>query len=110
MIKKYVYGDPFFTDAVVKDFEISEDKLPFFDVSQACNNIRVHRGGLLYSFIDFQSFIFRIIFRMFNTFWHDKTLLYNYRLACLDYFELKTQYLMISSKFAIRSYFGFGQS
>ena len=27
MIKKYVYGDPFFTDAVVKDIEKSEDKL-----------------------------------------------------------------------------------
>ena len=32
MIKKYVYGDPFFTDAVVKDIEKSEDKLPYFDV------------------------------------------------------------------------------
>ena len=32
MIKKYVYGNPFFTDAVVKDIEKSEDKLPYFDV------------------------------------------------------------------------------
>ena len=31
MIKKYVYGDPFPTDAVVKDIPISEDMLPFFE-------------------------------------------------------------------------------
>lgn len=31
MIKKYVYGNPFPTDAVVKDIEKSEDKLPFFE-------------------------------------------------------------------------------
>lgn len=30
MIKKYVYGNPFPTDAVVKDIEKSEDTLPFF--------------------------------------------------------------------------------
>lgn len=31
MIKKYIYGNPFSTDAVVKDIEKSEDKLPFFE-------------------------------------------------------------------------------
>lgn len=31
MIKKYVYGNPFPTDAVVKDIEKAEDKLPFFE-------------------------------------------------------------------------------
>lgn len=31
MIKKYVYGDPFPTDAVVKRIEGSEDMLPFFE-------------------------------------------------------------------------------
>lgn len=32
MIKKYVYGNPFPTDAVVKDIEKAEDKLPFFEI------------------------------------------------------------------------------
>ncbi|MDO5147896.1 MAG: glycoside hydrolase family 31 protein [Oscillospiraceae bacterium] len=31
MIKKYIYGNPFPTDAVVKDIAKSEDKLPFFE-------------------------------------------------------------------------------
>ena len=31
MIKKYIYGNPFPTDAVVKDIEKSEDKMPFFE-------------------------------------------------------------------------------
>ena len=31
MIKKYIYGNPFPTDAVVKDIEKSEDNLPFFE-------------------------------------------------------------------------------
>lgn len=31
MIKKYVYGDPFFTDAVVNDTETSEGRLPYFE-------------------------------------------------------------------------------
>lgn len=31
MIKKYIYGNPFSTDAVVKDIGKSEDKLPFFE-------------------------------------------------------------------------------
>lgn len=31
MIKKYVYGNPFPTDAVVKDIEKAEDKMPFFE-------------------------------------------------------------------------------
>lgn len=33
MIKKYVYGNPFPTDAVVESIEKSEDKLPFFEVN-----------------------------------------------------------------------------
>ncbi|MGN0636985.1 MAG: TIM-barrel domain-containing protein [Huintestinicola sp.] len=31
MIKKYVYGTPFPTDAAVKNIDASEDKLPFFE-------------------------------------------------------------------------------
>lgn len=31
MIKKYIYGNPFPTDAVVENIEKSEDKLPFFE-------------------------------------------------------------------------------
>ena len=33
MIKKYVYGNSFPTDAVVESIEKSEDKLPFFEVN-----------------------------------------------------------------------------
>lgn len=33
MIKKYVYGNPFPTHAVVESIEKSEDKLPFFEVN-----------------------------------------------------------------------------
>ena len=33
MIKRYVYGNPFPTDAVVESIEKSEDKLPFFEVN-----------------------------------------------------------------------------
>ena len=33
MIKKYVYGNPFPTDAVVESIEKSEDKLPFFELN-----------------------------------------------------------------------------
>lgn len=33
MIKKYVYGNPFPTDAVVESIKKSEDKLPFFEVN-----------------------------------------------------------------------------
>lgn len=32
MIRKYVYGNPFPTEAVVKDIKKSEDKLPFFEI------------------------------------------------------------------------------
>lgn len=41
MIKKYVYGNPFPTDAVVKDIEKAEDKLPFFETDG--------RGGFIYN-------------------------------------------------------------
>ncbi len=31
MIKKYIYGNPFPTEAVVKEIKVSEDKMPFFE-------------------------------------------------------------------------------
>ena len=34
MIKKYVYGTPFPTDAVVLDVQPSTDALPFFETDQ----------------------------------------------------------------------------
>lgn len=41
MIKKYVYGNPFPTDAVVMEVEASTDKLPFFETDD--------QGGFTYS-------------------------------------------------------------
>ena len=48
MIKKYVYGDPFFTDAVVKDIEKSEDKLPYFDVKDGVFTYALSEGDIVY--------------------------------------------------------------
>lgn len=48
MIKKYVYGDPFFTDAVVKDIEKSEDKLPYFDVKDGVFTYALSEDDIVY--------------------------------------------------------------
>lgn len=48
MIKKYVYGDPFFTDAVVKDIEKSEDKLPYFDVKDGVFTYALSEADIVY--------------------------------------------------------------
>ena len=34
MIRKYIYGTPFPTEAVVKDIEALTDKLPFFEIDE----------------------------------------------------------------------------
>lgn len=48
MIKKYVYGNPFFTDAVVKDIEKSEDKLPYFDVKDGVFTYALSEDDIVY--------------------------------------------------------------
>ena len=48
MIKKYVYGYPFFTDAVVKDIEKSEDKLPYFDVKDGVFTYALSEDDIVY--------------------------------------------------------------
>ncbi len=44
MIKKYVYGTPFPTEAVVKDIEASDDKLSFFETDD--------KGSFTYTFAE----------------------------------------------------------
>ncbi|MGN0552068.1 MAG: TIM-barrel domain-containing protein [Oscillospiraceae bacterium] len=42
MIKKYIFGEPISTDAVVKNIETAEDKLPFFETDD--------KGTFIYNF------------------------------------------------------------
>lgn len=49
MIKKYIFGNPFPTDAVIKYIEKSEEKLPFFDMDENGGfNYRLDENDVVY--------------------------------------------------------------
>ena len=53
MIKKYIFGNPFPTDAVVKDIEKSEGNLPYFETDgKGSFTFELSENDVIYGHID----------------------------------------------------------